>query len=212
MPPGRVLVDEGVDSDRSSRDVALEVSGLASGPWIRDSVSRLARDLGWLLTIDAFATESNSLLPRFFASFAEPRAEAEDASTVSDWGCSMCPTCGHTHRETLFAYPPPALLPRFVVKAREDGTRAMVVTPLAVTAQYWNKLLRFSVLPHANGFLRIRARPLPSGNNDTDMDLALFAVNFSRAQTRRRSPSAPGCGQESLFRGRPLLGSVAYRA
>ena len=208
--PGRVLVDEGVD--RSSRDIALEVSGPASGPRIRDAVSRLARDLGWLLTVDAFATESNTLLPRFFARFAEPRAEAEDAFTVPDWGCSVCPSCGHTHRETLFAYPPPALLPRFVAKAREDGSRALVVTPLAVTAPYWNKLLRFSVLPNADGFFRIRSRPLPSGNNDADMDLALFAVDFSRAQTRRRLPSAPGCGQESLFRGRPLRGSAADQA
>ena len=63
--PGRVLVNEGVD--RSSRDVALEVSGPASGPRVRDAVSRLARDLGWLLNVDAFVTESNTLLPRFFA-------------------------------------------------------------------------------------------------------------------------------------------------
>ena len=77
-----------------------------------------------------------SLRALFFARYAEPSAESEDAFTVGDWDQLACPKCGRTHRETLFAFPPPALLNRFVAKARADGARAIVVTPSAVSVPY----------------------------------------------------------------------------
>jgi hypothetical protein len=77
--PGRTLMDEGVDD--YSRSSALDVAGPVSSPLIRDQVLRLAQAVGWTITIDAFTTESNALVPRFFARYAEPRAEAEDAFT-----------------------------------------------------------------------------------------------------------------------------------
>jgi hypothetical protein len=102
--PGRVLIAEGVDD--LSRDRALEVAGPSSGPLLRSKALQLAELHGWRLTIDAFASESNSLLPRFFARYAEPAAESEDAFTVCDWDQSTCPKCGLAHREALFAYLP----------------------------------------------------------------------------------------------------------
>ena len=151
--PGRVLVDEGVDGH--SRAGALEVAGPVSSALVRAHAHQLASACGWTLTVDAFASESNTLLPRFFARFAEPSAEAEDAFTVPSWACSICPACGTLHRETLFAFPPPPLINAFVAKARADGARAILVTPLAVSAPYWNKLLRASVVPNALLFLLI---------------------------------------------------------
>ncbi len=102
--------------------------------------------MGWTLTIDAFATAANTFLPRFFNHYAEPDAEAEDAFSVGDSDCSLCPSCCLYHRKALFAYPPQALLNRFVAKARADGARGIVITPLSVSAPYWtrNKLLRAS--------------------------------------------------------------------
>jgi hypothetical protein len=96
----------------------------------------LAQALGWVLTVDAFASETNSLLPGFFSHYAEPRAEVEDAFAVGDWDCSLCPFCGRCHREVLYAFPPTALLNSFVAKALADGVRAILVTPLAVSAPY----------------------------------------------------------------------------
>ncbi len=127
--PGRVLMDEGVDDH--SRDGALEVAGPVSSALVRHralAVLALAVSCGWTLSVDAFASESNSVLPRFFARYAEPAAECDDAFTVSDWGYSTCPACGCTHRETLFSFPPPPLLNAFVAKARADGARAVIVT------------------------------------------------------------------------------------
>ena len=85
--PGRVLVDEGVDED--SRDGALEVAGPVNSARVRSRALALAASCCWTLSVDAFASESNSLLPRFFAWYAEPAAEVEDAFTAPspDWGC-----------------------------------------------------------------------------------------------------------------------------
>jgi hypothetical protein len=139
--PGSDLVFEGVDD--LSRDTAAEVAGPVSSPLVRDRALLLAQALGWELTpshpsptpphpspeSNAFASESNLLLQRFFASYAEPLAESEDAFGVGDWDRSQCFFCGHSQREVLYAFPPTALLNRFVAKARIDGARATLVTP-----------------------------------------------------------------------------------
>jgi hypothetical protein len=208
--PGRVLVEEGVDD--LSRTGALDIAGPVSSSLVRDHSLKLAQSLGWTLTVDAFASKSNSLLPRFFARYAEPEAEAEDAFTVPDWARSICPSCDQCHRETLYAFPPAALLNAFVAKARTDGARAIVVTPLAVAAPYWNKLLRASVVQNDAGYLRIR-RQQSSADSDVAGELAVFAVDF--APYASRSPttaSPPGCGMEARFRGRSLLGSPSDQA
>ena len=56
--------------------------------------------------------------------------------------------------------PPPHMLNAFVAKARADGARAVLVTPLSVSAPYWNKLLRSSVVPNAAGYYRVRRQPV----------------------------------------------------
>jgi hypothetical protein len=68
--PGRVLIDEGIDD--LSRDTALKVTGPVSSTDLRLRVQTLASSLGWTITVDAFATASNAVTPRFFARFAEP--------------------------------------------------------------------------------------------------------------------------------------------
>jgi hypothetical protein len=211
--PGIQLVEEGIDD--LSRSVAADVAGPVSSPLVRSHADLLARSLGWKLTVDAFASEANTLLPRFFARYAEPRAESEDAFAVSDWDRSVCPGCGGTHREVLFAFPPTALLNRFVAKARADGVRAVVVTPLAVSAPYWTKLLRASVVGNTDGYIRVRRQQAASSDSDAAGELAVFALDFSPWSARSRTvPDAP-CGHEGRFRGRDPRGSpldIADRA
>ena len=208
--PGRVLIEEGVDD--LSRTTAEEVSGPVSGAFVRREAFQLAQHHGWTLTVDAFASEANAALPRFFARHAEPRAEAEDAFAVGDWGCSVCPACGQSHGEVLFAFPPATLLNRFVIKAQADGVRAVVITPLAVSAPYWSKLLRASVVSGPEGYVRLRKQQSALPDSDAAGELALFAVDFSAGQTRLRTPTAPPCGREAEFRGRLPSGSLADQA
>ncbi len=108
-----------------------------------------------------------------------------------------------------YTYPPPSLLNRFVGKARTDEIRAIVVTPLAVAAPYWNKLLRASVVPGEDGFLRMARQQSAPQHSDCSEELAVFAVDFSSGTIRRSlPPCAPSCGAEATFRGRPPLGSL----
>ena len=107
-------------------------------------------------------------------------------------------------------------LNRFVVKAQPDGVRAVVVTPLAVSAPYWNKLLRASVLFGEEGYVRIRKQLQAPPDSDAAGELAVFAVDFTVGQTRRSAPSAPpgrcGCEAEFRVRGRCPSGSPADQA
>ena len=91
---------------------------------------RAVRWLGAPLSLDLFATADNALVPRFFARFPEPLAEGIDALEQPDWGRPRCPHCGALHRECVFAFPPRALLPAFVAKARADGLRGIVIAPV----------------------------------------------------------------------------------
>jgi hypothetical protein len=129
-----------------------------------------------------------------------------------DWDRSACPTCGLVHRETLFAFPPPPLLNAFVAKARADGVRAIVLTPLAVTAPFWSKLLRASIVPDPKGYHRVRSS-FALKDSDLPGQLALFAVDFANDTCRRHSssPAAP-CGSEGTFRGRCFAGSPSDTA
>ncbi len=116
-------------------------------------------------------------------------------------------------REVLFAYQHPSVLNRFVAKARADGAQAIVVTPLSVSAPYWSKLLRASVVPGEEGFLRLTLQQSAPADSDSADDLAIFAVDFASFTSRRSTlVPAPSCGADSHFRGRPLLGSPKDQA
>ncbi len=53
-----------------------------------------------------------------------------------------------------------------MAKARADGGRAILVTPFAVSAQYWSKLLCASVVTNADGFLRMRRQQAAPPDSD----------------------------------------------
>ena len=72
-------------------------------------------------TVDLFASADNALVPRFYARYAEPLAEAADALAQPDLGWSLCLACGRKHREFCFVFPPRAMLSKVVAKARADG-------------------------------------------------------------------------------------------
>ena len=73
----------------------------------------------------------------------------------------------------------------------------MVVTPLPVSAPWWNKLLRASAVPNEEGHLRVRKQQSQLGS-DVEGELA-------SSRSRSLAPSPP-CGREAAFRGRPLSG------
>jgi hypothetical protein len=142
--PGTVMKAEGVDD--LSRAVARSIRAFASTPALRKKVAAEAeRWLGAPLSLDLFATANNALVPRFFSQFPEPLAEGIDALAQPDWGRSRCLHCGALHRECVFAFPPRALLPAFITKARADGLRGIVVAPFTPSDPAWPALASVSL-------------------------------------------------------------------
>lgn len=101
--PGKALVDEGVDD--ASRRLASAIAGPACSEALRRQVHELASLVGWEIALDAFASASNRLVPRYFSEFAEPLSEAVDALAVTDWHSSSCPHCGGIHRGNYLRFP-----------------------------------------------------------------------------------------------------------
>ena len=152
-------------------------------------------------------------MPRFFAQFPEPLAEGMDALAQPDWGRSRCPRCGQWHRECVFAFPPRALLPAFVAKARADGLRGVVVVPFTPSDPAWPALEAAS-LTSVDG-QRDRCVIVPNStefaSEGTDLGgaqrLAVMAVDFARYSQRSFVDLVRPCAQHWEPRPRPSLHS-----
>jgi hypothetical protein len=81
----------------------------------------------------------------------------------------------------------------------------MVVTPLSVANPFWNKLLRASVVPIAEGYLSVRLQ--------VTGELAIFAVDFTPYSTwSRASPCSPPCGRDGVIPAKLKAVGLALRA
>ena len=218
--PGLQLVAEGIDgASRAGDDLGLGINVQSTlGPAVSDGlwakVQEVSASVGWRITVDAFASASNTRAARFWSEFLEPGADAVDALSVSDWACSPCPVCGLAHREVVYAFPPPVMLRPALAKAIADRARCVLVVPVAIIAPHWHKLLAASVLSplaYPDGFLRIR-RPLPlllHEGSYRPTELAIFACDFSRISPREGLPPPSDCPGSRLHRPRPPCGSHA---
>jgi len=218
--PGLALMHEGIDGASRSGDnfgPGVNVEGIR-GPAVSDHlwarIQALADEQRWKLTIDLFATASNHRTDRFVSWFPEPDAEAYDAFSIGSWSSSLCPVCHTTHREAIYAYPPSNLLPRVVDKAVADGAVGILVVALSTTSPVWHKLLKASVLPGPDGYVRIRKAKhmLMHGSGSYAAELALFPCDFSRLRGAPNGWSDPGCAGAFLPRLRHPCGSTADAA
>ena len=217
--PGLVLVAEGVDgASRAGSELGPDANVAAVlGPAVDDTVWSMARRAaaaaGWRrVTVDAFASASNARAPRFWSRFLEPGAEAADALCLLDWAQSVCPVCGSSHREVLYAFPPLGLVSATVEKACADRALCVLIVPVAILAPHWSKLLYASALPIAapylDGFLRIRspAQHLTHSGDYAPSELAVFACDFSRLDPRPGLPPLSSCPGAFAPRPRPQCG------
>ena len=165
--------------------------------------------------MDAFASASNARAPRFWSRFVEPGAEWFDALCAPDWAQSVCPLCGQSHREVLYAFPPAALVRATVEKACADRALCVLVVTVAILAPYWSKLLYASALPlgapFEEGFIRFRvpARHLRHQGDYAPGELAVFACDFSRLEPRPGLPALSACPGAVAPRPRTACGGEA---
>jgi hypothetical protein len=74
----------------------------------------------------------------------------------------------------------------------------VVIVPVAVTAPYWHKLVRASVLdcrPAVDGFFRVRNphKVVEGAAGTLSSELTVFACDFSRLHPRADLPGACRC-------------------
>jgi hypothetical protein len=197
-----------------SRAVARSIRASTSTSALHKRVSAEAeRWLGAPLSIDLFATADNALVPRFFSLFPEPLAEGVDALAQPDWGRSPSRRthCGALHRECVFEFPPRALLPAFVAKARADGLRGIVIARFTPSDPAWPALASASftvvdgqkdrclILPNSAQFV-CKGKDLGSAQR-----LAVLAVDFSRWSSWSSAGVAAPCAAHGKHRPRPSL-------
>jgi hypothetical protein len=79
--------------------------------------------------VDLFANRLNHRLPRYFSPCPDPAAEGIDALSA-EWP-----------QVTLYAFPPPTVLDRFLLKAQQEKPgRLLLVAPLHTVASWYPAL------------------------------------------------------------------------
>ena len=153
--------------------------------------------------MDLFASSSNCIVPRFFARYPEPLAEAVDALSQPDWAFSRCQSCNRRHQECCFVF----LLPLVLRKAEVDCLQGIFVVPFAVTDPTWQSLMGASV---SAGWDRYRAcdhRVVSNAPASGVQRLAIIAVDFHRLRQQPDLEVAAPCAQAAALRLRRSLQS-----
>ena len=119
--------------------------------------------------IDLFATRANSQLPVFCSPYPDPLAWTCDALSVS-W-------------EGIFAYafPPPILIPKVLMKVRQENCLILLVAPLAPHQSWFPQLLELIVdvplkLPVLHDLLS-QNRGLSLHPNPRSLNLAVWKIS-----------------------------------
>lgn len=119
--------------------------------------------------IDLFATRANSQLPVFCSPYPDPLAWTCDALSVS-W-------------EGMFAYafPPPILIPKILMKVRQENCLILLVVPLAPHQSWFPQLLELIVdvplkLPVLHDLLS-QNRGLSLHPNPRSLNLAVWKIS-----------------------------------
>jgi hypothetical protein len=107
---------------------------------LRRLVCDLARVAGHRLTIDLFASASNSQCPRFYSHHPEPASAGVDALAQDSWASSHCPWCQAHRPDVCLLFPPFQLLRAALCKARAEQAHGIAIVPCAHTAPWWPTL------------------------------------------------------------------------
>ena len=116
----------------------------SSAPRLRAAARDIASEAGHRLTLDLFASHTNTLTPRYYSAWAEPQAEAQDALSQPDWSQSFCPMCQKNRPDFVYLYPPWELVPAALRKAQCDQAQGILVVPYSANSPWWPSILHAS--------------------------------------------------------------------
>jgi hypothetical protein len=172
---------------------------------LRDRVDHLAAQAGYSLTLDLFASSSNTQCACFYSAFPEPAASGVDALLQPSWAASPCQWCMAHRPDFVPLFPPVPLVRAAVNKARQDQAHGISILPCHHSAPWWRTIIGASRTRVSLGqqFYRIRASAANVSHCgwSSSARLALFHFDFwlrflarprtQAATLRARSPRAP---------------------
>ena len=109
----------------------------SSTPALHGLAHRLAQAASLQLTIDLFASTTNTACPRFISSRPEAAAEACDAFLHPSWSSSLCPWCKTARPDFIFLFPPHDRVAEAIRRASQDQAHGIAVLPCATTSPWW---------------------------------------------------------------------------
>lgn len=121
---------DNVEADRASREYKDDVEWSLK----QEVFDQICNRLKLMPDIDLFASRLNKKVTRYSAWQPDPGAEYIDAFT-GFWG---------KEGETIYVFPPFAILPRVLQKFRQDGAEGLVIVPFWVTKPWftlWGSML-----------------------------------------------------------------------
>ena len=168
----------------------------SSTPALRHLVHSIAASAGSRLTIDLFASASNTLCPRFFSARPEPAAAGHDALEQACWDSVHCPWCAKRRPEFVLLFPPIHLVRAALGKAKQDQAHGVAILPCTPSAAWWPSVMRAARSPGRPGqpYHRIRASDhhLDNPSADRARRLAVFHFDFWSGASPRGLPCPHG--------------------
>ena len=131
--PGQKMVDWGIDG--LSREGATSLHDASVGPELWLKACNLAADMGGF-TVDWFGDASAHVLPRYWARYADGGAEGVDALLAPSWRSGTC-SCGCTHNEVGWFFPPLPLVGPMLAKAQREGASGVALLPMQIGEPWW---------------------------------------------------------------------------
>jgi hypothetical protein len=139
--PSLLVTPSGLHARPAPSNAAMIAALDTSSDILRARAHDLAHSVGCSFTLDLFATDGNSITPRFYSQWPETASEAVDALAQPDWGQSYCIQCQSYRPEFVFLYPPFGLVKAALRKARQDHAHGVMVVPYAPSAHWWPAIL-----------------------------------------------------------------------
>lgn len=133
--PGDDMVKSGVDY--WSREGAVDHHDVAITDEAWGMAKRLAQQHNLTLDVDWFAGPRTARCERFWSRHHSNGCEGADAIIAPSWATFPCDTCGCSHDQGAFLFPPPPMAAVVVGKAKRDGAKGIAILPFAPDSKWW---------------------------------------------------------------------------
>jgi len=157
--------------------------------------------VGKKLTIDLFASASNTKCPRFHSFHHTQGAERADAFDRLSWAHSKCP-CGQTHSEFVYIFPPMDLLLPMWIRLQTDRAARIAIVPMSLGAPWWTIMTSalqsdIQTFPGTSLTLPEGCAKINANNRMTNLEFAIVEFDFGKSlYPHKNSPTCtPVCYQ-----------------